>query len=79
MIMPKKTPKTMSTKQVLGIVENEGLGYACQYYCDGGEFKDRKLARLWDDAGRALDLLNQYLDDQEEDLLSRDGDNHDEV
>lgn len=63
--MTKEPQRKRTTEEVLEIVGSEGLGYACHNYCSGEDFEDRKLAELWDSAGKALDLLDQYLNDYE--------------
>jgi hypothetical protein len=53
--------KKYSTKQVMEIIECEGLGYAVQYYMSGENIDDPELARLWDDAQEALRKIEQKL------------------
>ena len=51
-----------SNKYALGIIEQEGIGYAVQDYCSGDGFKDPKTKELWKNAGKALNDLQNYLE-----------------
>jgi hypothetical protein len=50
-----------TASDAVDIIDNEGIGYAVQEYVKGNAFKDSELARLWNEAGYALDLLTEYL------------------
>ena len=43
------------------IIQDEGLAYAVQHYCDGSHFKDPVTAGLWSSAESALNNLTRYL------------------
>lgn len=48
----------------MDIIDDDGLSYAVRHYCDGKYFKDPETARLWDEAGGALnDLMNHLIKD----------------
>jgi len=59
--MSKK--RTMNNKQIAHIVDNEGLGYAITDYMGSEDFKDRHLAKLWDQAKEILDEITEILDE----------------
>ena len=43
------------------IIENEGIAYAVQHYCDGWYFKNEETAALWTRADKALSELEAHL------------------
>lgn len=53
---------TQTNGDAADIIENEGMGYAVQHYCDGDYFKDPETARLWAEAADALNALQQYVE-----------------
>lgn len=55
----------LSNEDVFGVVNSEGLSYALTGYLGpaGHQFEDEKLGELWDNACRALQLLEKYLDE----------------
>lgn len=57
-----------SNRDILDIVDNEGLGYAVLGYLGpkGEQFEDRTLGSLWDSAYKHLQELDNYLSSLEE-------------
>lgn len=43
------------------IIEEEGIGYAVQSYIGHESFEDSKLRKLWRNAEKALDELQEYI------------------
>ena len=66
----KKELKTgdLSNHRACQIVANEGIGYAVQSYIAASEFKDPETVRLWNEAEKALEALQEHIgyDDFEE-------------
>lgn len=54
--------RTMNNKQIAQIVDNEGLDYAITAYMGSEDFKDRHLAKLWDQAKEILDEITEILE-----------------
>jgi len=55
----------MTNEEVADVVENEGIGYAIQDYMDHKRIADKKLAKLWKEAGEKLDAITDILDEAE--------------
>lgn len=55
--MAKKT-----LDDVLCIIENEGLGYAVQYYMAGEDIEDPVLAEMWSRCAEMLNAIMNYLE-----------------
>lgn len=65
-----KTRKTRkkTNRQVADIIECEGLGYAIQHYLSPNDIEDEELARAWSEAKRALDHVEEVLQDEFEEI-----------
>jgi hypothetical protein len=48
------------------IIDNEGIGYAVQSYCDAYYFEDPVTRELWRNAKSSLDKLAEYLEKEDE-------------
>ena len=59
--------KKWSVTQARDIINNEGIGYAVQSYCSGSDFEDKKLVKLWNTAKKALDALEEYVENNADD------------
>jgi len=53
----------MNNKEVAEYVENEGLGYAVQHGVRSDSFEDEELKKLWTDAERLLNAIENILPD----------------
>ena len=49
-------------RAVVCIIDDEGLGYAVEYYLNADDIKNPKLAKLWDKAQKAMINLRNYTD-----------------
>ena len=52
----------LTNGEAIDIIENEGLGYAVQYYISGDKFKDPMTTAYWNAASTALTVLSEYLE-----------------
>lgn len=52
----------LSVKEVAGIIESEGLGYAVKGYLSGDSIDDPVLALIWKTAALAMDAIEQYIE-----------------
>jgi len=63
-IIKNPTVGKLSNTRAAQIIGNEGIGYAVQSYINAEEFSDPMTVKLWNDACNALDLLEEYLQDE---------------
>lgn len=61
------TKEKWTVNRASDIINNEEIGYAVMYYCHGSDFNDKKLAKLWDDAAKALKKLEEYIEENRSD------------
>ncbi len=47
--------------EISDFIKNEGLGNAIQHYVDWKEIKDPKLAKMWEEAAKLLNNIENYL------------------
>lgn len=60
------TKDNLKTRDVRRIIEADGIGYAVQDYINPNSVADEELARLIKTAKSALDAIDSYLEDHEE-------------
>ena len=48
-------------EKAITIVNSKGLGHAVMYYSDGSIYTTEELVELWNNAGKALHKLNNYI------------------
>lgn len=53
--------KLYSDDDLRNIIDNEGLGYAVQWYLSADRIEDKDTADLWREAKKALDNLSLHL------------------
>ena len=51
----------MTNEEVADIVEQEGLGYAIQFYLDSDKIEDANLRDKWEQAKELLDEIDEDL------------------
>jgi hypothetical protein len=52
-----------SIEQIRDIIENEGIGYAVQYYLGADKIEDGQLSKYWADAKAILDKIETYTEE----------------
>lgn len=60
--------RKQSVSEIASIVENEGLGYAIQSYISASSIKDEDLADMWERAHELLAEIEQYIEDNADDV-----------
>lgn len=54
----------LTIKDLIPIIENEGLAYSINNYLSHEQIKDTTLADLWKKAQEAFEAVGQYIEDQ---------------
>jgi len=57
-----------SNAKAYRILEKEGIGYAVTSYCNAEDFEDPKLVQLWANAKKALEELEEYIENHKDDI-----------
>jgi len=69
--------RKLSVSEVQGVVENESLGYAIQHAINFKEIKDQDLADLWERATDLLLEIENYIEDNADDVSGIDENDED--